>query len=186
MSAALDRTMADVLLGLELLSFGSTQAWNPSGGQSGEVDDKMVAQVATHPTFPHIEWRQRYEEATSDSRRESVIRAARAELELWTGRGRSALPAGSITEDEIIVADYVGWSPEEVAQTRKVTPRMVRNARSAAKRDPLNGQKLEAEEGDADRARSLAEQGLTQKQIAALLGVSQPTVSRLVGHRREV
>jgi hypothetical protein len=185
LSAEQDGRMALCLAKLALLSHGSTQAFNASGGQSGEPDDKMVTQVLRGDEPPHLTFRRRYSGARSDTARKAVLEAARTELKDWRGLDRQPI-AASITEDEIVVRDYAGWSPKAVAQTRRLTERMVRRARAEGGRDTETGEVVEGDARLAGRAAALAGQGLTQRQIGALLGVSQSTVQRLLKIRRDV
>ena len=184
---SLDRQMAAVLLRLELVSHGSTQAWNPSGGFSGEPDDKIVTLVASRPTFPHLQWRQRYEKAASAGdwlECGAVLRAATAELEAWTRRTAPRIEGKPLAE--ILIEDGEGHEAEVVARRFGVDAAFVRRRRLAVGRDVETGKKLvvTAQDDQVDVAATLHRRGLSQKEIALTLGISQPTVHRLLKEAR--
>ena len=127
----LDHQMHAILLRLELLSHGSTQAFNASGGGSGEPDDKMMTVVVLrHEGFAHLIYRERYEATYSEKSRRTIVEEAGAELAAWVKREKP--PTTSITEEQIVVRDFAGWTAQDAAQARKLTPKMVRDIRRKA------------------------------------------------------
>lgn len=180
---ALDRRMRQVLLRLELLSHGSTQAWNSSGSHAGEPDDGVVALVCRGEPPPHEHWRAVYERQRSDEGRLAVLCSARAELRAWTRR--AAPPASGKSLVELLIEDGEGHDARAVAERFGVAPSYVRRCRVRAGRDSedgrvLGGCALDAGER-ARRARELRARGLTLRQIALHLGCSLDTVRRDVG-----
>ena len=171
----LDSEMRGVLARLELISHGSVQAWNPAGGRGRQ--DALYPPGDPRP--PHIVFRELYDAAGSDEKRRGVIGAARAELESWTRR--TARVEASVSLEDLIIEKGVGWDAESVALSLRCNVRRVRKTRRERARDEL-GYLLEAPA--AVLAVLLAAEGLPQVVIARRLGVSQPTVSRMLRFRR--
>ena len=185
MSDTQDERIGVVLWKLELISHGPCQAWNPSGGHTGEPDDRVVAIVDRGDDPEHLSYRRRYLKAKTTTSREAVIRDAEETHLAMVKRQKPATV--SISEMDVICRDGEGWEAEVIARERRVTPSFVRKARVADGRDPETGYKLALSiEGmsRADWARSLQEQGLSQAEIADRMSTSQPTVSRLLKTRR--
>ena len=178
---SLDREMAAILLRLELVSHGSSQAWNASGGQSGEPDDKMVAVVAGRPTFPHLLWRERYENAQTDLARATIIAGAREELKAWTHRTGPKIEGKPLSE--IIIEDGEGFEAEVVARRFGVDAGFVRRIRMKAARGTEDGRKIAPDDNPTDRrskARELRRRGLSTRQIAEILECHQTQVMRWI------
>lgn len=177
-----------VLIGLELVSHGGTQAWNPSGGQSGEPDDKIVGQVTRSQDYPHLKWRAIYAVQATEMGREAVIQDAKRELESWTKRTAPRVEGKSLVE--LILEDGEGWEPRVVAQRYGVDEGFVRRKRMHANppRGTEDGRKiLPDDETTSDQTTAVAalrRRGLSQNEIAKTLGISQPTVSRLLKEAR--
>jgi DNA-directed RNA polymerase specialized sigma24 family protein len=169
--------MAVILLRLEMLSHGSVTTWNKGSSHEGEPDDRMVAMAAARPTFPHLSWRWLYDRQVNDLEREQVITEASEELESWTRRTLPRVEGKSLTE--IIVEDGEGYDPRIVAQRFNVDAAFVRRTRLRAGRGTEDGREAQVESGDRPtRARELRKIGLTTRQIAQILTVSQGTVMR--------
>ena len=195
----LDTQMRQVLAELELTSTARTQAWNPSGSPSGEPDDRFVAEVAlqpktvTHPDQPpHLRYRALWADADGDERRRRLLRAAQNELDAIRGHDGRRQRVKPKAETEILedrVLEIGEWLDTEVARHLGCLPRQVREIRAENSRDPITGRRIPKvpavplPTGRAARAQALAEQGLTQEQIAERMGVSQPTVCRLLKAR---
>lgn len=182
MSESQDHRMTAILLRLELLSHGGTQAWNPSGGQSGEPDDKMVGIVVGRPDFPHLAWRRRYDEQGDDVGRERIITEAEKELKAWTGQGERPKIEGASLVD-LILEDGEGWEPKVVAQRYGVDEAFVRRKRMAAGRGTEDGKELLPNADPVDRtekARELRRRGMSTRMIAETLGVSQSAVMKWI------
>lgn len=175
--------MAEVLHGLELLSFGSTQAWNASGGGSGEPDDKVVATILRREEPPHIAYRRRFNNAFSEHSREVVYKEAAAELKSWRKRETPADAKAWVSLDDLILKSDIGLSPEVIAARRGLDPNHVRRLRKKNNKGSEDGLTTVpgSEEGDrVDAAAILKDQGFSQAEIARRLETSQPTVSRLL------
>jgi DNA-binding CsgD family transcriptional regulator len=183
LSAEQDARMALWLAKLALLSHGSTQAFNASGGQSGEPDDKMVTQVLRHDEPPHLTFHRRYAGARSDGAREQVIEAAGAAWDDWR-RFDPDRKSESRSDDEFILEDGEGQTPERLAEHWNMLPRQIRNKRMQDGRDPETGYKITGDSSREARAAQLSRQGLTQAQIGVRLGISQQTVSNLLRNDR--
>lgn len=170
--------MAAILLRLELVSHGGTQAWNPSGGHSGEPDDRMAAIAQRPERPPHVRWRIIYEQQETDAGRIAVIADATAELESWTRRTAPRIEGKSLVE--LILETGAGHEPEAVAQRYGVDAAFVRRKRMHAGKDMETGQDIEqADEQQVDpreKARELRRKNLSTRQIAMILGVSQSAV----------
>lgn len=181
--------MRVILAKLELVSNGSVQAWNASGGHSGEPDDKVVEQIdrgTENP--PHIVFREWYEGEHTEEGRRSVIRAARKEYERITGRYeiRRERPKIEKTDLQIlaerIVKEGEGWTAREVADTLHTTITTVRSARLAAERDIDFGREVDVVDPDMRvRIEQRIAAGFTERQIATIEKISKSTVRRVIG-----
>lgn len=176
--------MRAILLRLELLSHGSTQAWNGSGGHSGEPDDRMVGLIGSTRLLPHIVWRRLYDQAASDERRADVIDAAGSELADWTRRSAPA-PGTAKSLTDLIVEDGEGHDPRSVGQRFGVDAAFVRRIRHGAGLDTETGRKPEpvvptGNAEKAERARELRARGLTLRQIALHLRIGVGNVHRIL------
>jgi hypothetical protein len=170
-----------ILARLELISHGTTQSWSPSHG-----GEKEVAFPPGESKPPHVRWRERWEKATDEDGRMAAWSGARNELESLTTRHITEVPVES--EEQLakrIVTDGEGWTVEEVAQRMRCTTTFVRRARLKDGRDIGTGMKPEEMIEDLvvkrERARELAERGLTERQIAMHTGLSKTTVRRVLG-----
>lgn len=196
MTTSQDQRIAAVLLKLELVSHGSCQAWNPSGGQSGEPDDKVFGQVERgcgHQSDgdewcrhcdPHIRYRIQYRRQQTDLGREAVIGDAEAELAAWTGTAPRAKIDGKSLVD-LILEDGEGWEPKIVAQRYGVDEAFVRRKRMHADppRGSEDGKKLMPDPEPIDRsekAREFRARGMSTRMIAETLGVSQSAVMKWI------
>ena len=169
--------MAAILLRLELVSHGSTQAWNPSGGHSGEPDDRIVALIGD--AFPHVVWRERYEAQTDDLGRERVITDATQELESWTRRVAPRVEGRPLRD--LVVEDGEGFPAKIVAERFGVDVAYVRRWRNRAGRDTETGREAQSvAENRPERARELRRQGLSTRQIATILACHQTQVMRWI------
>lgn len=174
--------MRAILMRLELLSFGSVQAWNPSGGRSGEPDDRFVSLVLRADEPPHLHYRARYDGAKSDGGRERVIDAAQAELESWSRR-TAPVPAETRPLDKLILEDGAGWEAELVARRFGVDPAFVRRVRQRANLGSDDGCPVVPMDGmdiaeKRRHAQELKARGLSQRQIGLHLGVDAKTVRK--------
>lgn len=181
----LDQQIRDVLAKLELISHGAVQAWNPSGGQSGEPDDKIIAQVLSIEPPPHVFFGRLYAQQHTDTGRAAVIRTATKEWETLTGRGeekRERTEGKSLVD--LIIEDGEGWDPQWVARRFCVAEAFVRRTRVRADRDPDLGKATQpARPGPSsgpDEACRLREAGMSTREIARQLAVSQTQVMRWV------
>lgn len=173
--------MRGILLRLELLSYGSTQAWNPSGGHSGEPDDRIITLVLVHDQPPHIHYRDQYAAQTTPADRAKVIEEARLELKHWTGHERPRIEGKTLVE--LILEDGEGWEPQIVAQRFGVDAAFVRRKRMIAGYDTETGKPSTKTTEPADRlerARDLRQRGMSTRQIALILGCHQTQVMRWI------
>lgn len=183
---SLEREMLRVLLALELTSTAATQAWNASGGQSGEPDDRFVALVARHDDPPHLTWRAVFADCRNDHERVETIASARAELDGILKR-QDAIPDDATIKPltEVMLEDGKGHDPESVAAHFGVAPAFIRRLRTRNGRHAETGRGIDQQEGldRPARVRALLEQGLSTRQIAAELKVAQTQVMRWVRDR---
>lgn len=173
--------MASVLLRLEMLSHGSTQAWNASGGHSGEPDDRVLTLVLSADEPPHLRWRRIYRTAITIDGRLRIIDEAQQELRFWT---RRTVPQVENTKSlvDLILEDGEGYEPAVVARRFGVDVAYVRRQRARAQRGTEDGRELHADE-PADRvskARELRGAGLSTRQIAVILDCHQTQVMRWI------
>ena len=182
-TSMLDWRMRKILLKLECLSYGSTQAWNPSGGHSGEPDDRVMLQVLQPTSALHLVYRRRYESQLSDDGRLRVIEEAEKEWDHYRQR-QDPPPEQKGSFDDWILEDFVGVPAQEVAIRRLTTASHVRKVRLRAGHDPEvggavlpMGQRLARDERQK-RVKELRAKGLSQRQIAMHLQCDVATVNR--------
>lgn len=172
---------------LELLSHGSTTSWSPSGRS---VPDSRIP--SGEPWPPHLMFLDEYRNAPGPTSRQQAIRRWRKVLDAHRGHGTLTAPAPGETpeqEEQRMVVVGEGWSVTDVALTFRCTPTRVRRVRLAAGVNVDTGRRPDGQpvsEGvrRAEEAVALTAGGLTQQQVAERMGVSQPTVHRLLKTRR--
>jgi len=174
----LDLAMRQVLAELELTSQGSTQSWNSSGHGGGE-SDKVYPFGDQFP--PHIEWRERYERATTDDARQQVIDDAGRALRGIIRRTK-VTPGREETEKQFaarVISTGRGFGVGEVATAMRCTPTRVRRIRLA------NGVSLDfgltLTVDVEQRCRDLEGRGMTERQIGMLTGLAKSRVRRVLG-----
>lgn len=84
-----------------------------------------------------------------------------------------------------LLEETEGWSPQAVSQSHwRISTSVLRRIRVAAGRDAETGRIVELEQHDgqdlASRARALKDQGMSQRAIAMVLGVSKTQVVLLL------
>ncbi len=178
----LDLAMRQVLAELELTSHGSTQSWNSSGHGGESVN--VFPPGESSP--PHIEWRERYERATTDDARQWVIDDAGRALRGIIRRAKVTVASGESEKQFAarVISTGRGFGVGEVATAMRCTPTRVRRIRLANGVSLEFGLALAVEAPDADaerRARTLAEQGMSVRQIGLLTGMSKDRVHRMLG-----
>jgi hypothetical protein len=170
----LDREMRDVLIRLSLLSQMPARAYGAGGAGHPSSCEPTGS---SHPPYERL--RSDYERATSNAERQRVIAQAKAEL----APGKTVIDPSikaDVGLDQIIVEDGEGYDAQMVAERYGLAAAHVRRIRQRAERRPDNGAKLDAERLPTDRRRAEARRmrlkGMTTRQIAAVLGVKQPTI----------
>jgi len=110
---------------------------------------------------------------------EEHVEEARAELQAIRRRDPDTLvpEEGRDAWEERLIEEGEGYEARVVATSFSTSVQVVTRARKKHGRDPNNGLEVSSPEV---RAAQLRKQGLNQGQIARALGVSQPTVSRLL------
>lgn len=178
-----DDRIRRVLWKLELMAHGPCQAYNPSGGHSGEPDDRFVAIVAREDTPEHLMYRKRYDDARSYESREAVINEAE-ETHRSMIRRTQPVPENLKTFEQFVVEDGEGYDADVVAARYGVAVPLIRRIRSRAGRDPDSGRSVEvavqSREELAKRAKGLRERGSSTREIALVLGVHQTQVMRWI------
>jgi len=174
----LERQFRHVLLHLELVSHGACQAWN-SDGRGGQ--DHVLPPGELDP--PHIRHRRYWDRQVSDDGRRLVLKIASDELASITRRTTTIV---SLSDREILtrnVLDCKGELDTDAAVRCRCTIKQVREIRV---RNDLTADRGERIIGGnrAEWAAKLKSQGLTETAIAERMGVSQPTVNRLLKARR--
>lgn len=145
---------------LELLSHGACVSWNPAGGHG--IPDSRPPSGDVHP--PHLQML-----ADWDKHGDRVLDKWLETLKAWKGGGTQR-PEGK-SEREIVLEAGEGYAPADVADRFRLTATMVRKWRAQDGRNVETG-------------RRVAMNGRTQQQIAEALGVSQPTVHRLLKNEK--
>jgi Helix-turn-helix len=174
-----EREFRQVLAQLELVSYGSTFGWD-SPARDGDTSGRRPP-GSDRPAHDHF--RARWNDAHTDYAREKTLNAARETLHAIGHTPRVKIKEEPIAKrDARIVRDGAGIPPTDVAIAFRCGPGDVRRARLAAGRDPLHGQPLpELEHASAhEKVLTLAELGLSQRQVAERTGISQATVNRIL------
>lgn len=158
---------------LELLSHGSTQAWNKSAAPA-ERDTRPSGE--SRP--PHIEYRYRWLRATNDLAREMVESEAKQELKRWKTKAPPPKPEPEHLRNQDIIRRGEGWQAGEVAVAFRLTVRQVMEIRESHGKDPSTGRPAVKDEDPAEQARRLHAQGLSVRQIADYQDATKSTVHR--------
>lgn len=172
--AALTTDARQILARLELLMHGKTQSFDSSGGKSD--DRNPVPQGEARPPADH--WRLIFLRCAEHDL-PALIREAQDELRAILVRDQSGPP---IEEDgdawELrIIEEGEGHAADVVALAFACAVQTVTKFRRQHNRDLNLGHPILAM---PQHAAKLKDSGLNQTQIARALGVSQPTVSRLL------
>jgi hypothetical protein len=171
-----------LLAELELLSHGSVQSWNATGG--GEDEGTGHPPGDLHP--PHLELRKLYLEQHTDEGRANVEKTMRATLAEYRGTAVDRTRViGETRKDESlrIIGEGEGFTPQEVALRFRCTPTRVRRLRLAAGRDAVLGHEVEQEPVPVDNsaaiaaARRMAGHGMSVRLIGMELGRPKSTIS---------
>jgi hypothetical protein len=172
-----------LLAELELLSHGSTQSWNATGGGESEGGTGHPP-GDQHP--PHLELRKLYLQQGSDQGRASVEKEMRSTLAEYRGTGVDRTRVvGETRKDESlrIIGEGEGFTPQEVALRFRCAPTRVRRLRLAAGRDAVLGHEVEQEPAPVDHAsaiaaaRRMAGHGMSVRLIGMELGRPKSTIS---------
>jgi hypothetical protein len=173
------KEVRQVLAELELLSNGATVRFDPSksGGHAGSSAPTGEANP------PYLTFRTRFEACGSARETLVVLDAARAELRALKCR---TVPVVGLDGEELlrrqILEDHVGSTAADVAVVLYCTPSKVRKIRAGEGLEPDSGLPLlDLSEGEVERARRYAGQGVSERDIARFLCRSQSSVRRLLG-----
>jgi hypothetical protein len=163
------------------LQFGSTMNLEPTR-RGGDVSS---GRPPGDDRAPHVVWRERWERA-SVLEYEKLLGKARGELAGLLKQKRIVVVAETQPELEArMIHEGRGWSPKDVAQHFKCTPTFVRRVRLTAGVNAATGEPLAVvaagtiEEGE--KARELARDGHSEKQIRMILNCGGSKVRRLLG-----
>jgi hypothetical protein len=171
-----------VLAELEMLSHGRTQSY-AAATAVGESDGYGRPPGEEFP--PHLMWRDQWVKATDDHRRYEVIRLAGEELAtLRKGRKVKVVEETELEMEGRVVLKGKGWTVEETARECRCTATFVRRARLKAGVNAKTGEDPPGSPAAVDqreRARQLASQGHTERQIGMLTGLPKTTIRRLLG-----
>jgi hypothetical protein len=152
---------------MELLGYGSTQAFNPAGGGT-EPDSRA-------PTGESSPMHERFV-ADWDRRGDACLKFWHEQFLAWKGGGK-VRPAG-VSEREIVLADGEGFSPDDVAMRYRLTATMVRKWRTADGRHAETGRKVGSGPRDAARAVWLVEEcGFSVREAERETGVPKSTIN---------
>lgn len=180
-----DREMRETLARLELISHGSTTAWNPSGGHN--TSDQPSPPGEAHP--PHLHYRHAWLRATTDEQRARVKRDAHAALSQLTRRTEPIpdSPPQDARDMRLLSEEFHDVAPELVAEAfTGLTAAMVRRRRTAHGLDAETGTRPDGNtlkglplDVRLDRARRMLAGGCTIRQAAFACGLGRGTVERL-------
>lgn len=176
--------MSKVLIELELVSHGTTQAWNSAGGAKAK-DTIWEPPGESNP--PHLEFRVRWQQATSLGDRARVYADAVATLKAIRGVDvdRSHVVGETLEqENKRILKQGRGETADRVALAFHCTPTRVRKVRLAAGVSVEDGRgdltasatTDDAAVADAERVRHLREHGMSIRAIAMAIGKPKSTV----------
>lgn len=172
----LQHEMRQLLAEMTLLSYGSVQSWNASGGS--ESPGRPGGEAWPLADKWHAEFQRNPSRETLD--------AARAELVAWKRRAAPADGDGS-TEDDWILSQGEGYAADEVSKRFRVTPTHVRRLRVANDRDAEFGretQTLVPSASKETRVALLTERGLSSRQVADQVGLHKTQVLRILARSR--
>lgn len=172
----LEGAMRAVLVEMTLLSYGRTQAFASSSGDT-ERDPRPAGEA--HPLAERWldEWHQ--------SPTEDTLLMARAELDAW--KRSVPVETDDSTLEDWVVEDGEGYAVAQVAGKFGLAESRVRRIRMRADRESEFGLPLafahhrESEAEKHSRIRNLADRGCTERQIAFQVGVGKSTVRRALG-----
>jgi hypothetical protein len=196
-SLDLEQQMRSILAQLEMLPHGSTANWSSTGRSRGGSYGRPPGDECPS----HEYWRMRWERAVWDDLEEEQREAAivvtrhrrdvisKAQKDLNSYRKRAEGQVIGETEAELearVVREGDGWTVEQTAQHCRCTPTFVRKARLKAGRSVVTGKAprdtvIEEPTDQHERARALAEDGHTERQIAWLTGLPKTTLRRILG-----
>jgi hypothetical protein len=150
---------------MQLLAYGSTQAFNPAGG--------ATVPSSREPTGESRPMHERFLEDW-DRRGDVCLKFWHEQFLAWKGGGK-VRPAG-VSEREIVLADGEGFSPDDVAMRYRLTATMVRRWRVQEGRDGETGVPLAKVR---ERVRALRDAGKSYRAIGQELGRSKSQVERV-------
>jgi hypothetical protein len=176
-----DQRIRQILAEMQLLMYGSTTAYNASGGSDMKQRDFGRPPGDSNPL--HDEYRDRYLRAMTDDARERVISDARAALE--GQRRQKSRPKGDLADQtlrERILEEGEGWPAVTVAQTLRCLERKVRQVRRDAGKDEDTGTEarptVTRDQQTIEHAQELFDRGMTFRQIEQVTGLSRSTLHR--------
>lgn len=169
-----------------LLPWGTITNYNPTGvgGAMGSKPPAGVSFEGGSEEMPHEYWLRKWNQTVSTSRKEAVLQAAKKELDGW--RKRPKVKVKEETREDFerrLIKDGQGWTVEDVARSFKCLPKEVRDIRrrhgAAVETGKIPRVLQSVDEGE--RARDLASNGMTERQIAMIVKLPKTTVRRMLG-----
>ncbi len=181
MSQQLDAEMRQILAAMSILSCGTTQSWNTSGG--GKSDDKPVFPPGGLDSLAD-HWAREYNAAADDNRRRVVIGKAREALRAEQRQPPTSRPAGETAAQElrrktkrVLELHQDGaWTRAEIAADVRLTIGQVRTIVATA----VLAAPVVLDGPLRERVVALRAENLSQRQIAAKVGVSQQMVCKVL------
>jgi hypothetical protein len=184
-----------ILAELELLSYGSTANWSPTGRSRGGSYGKPPG--SEHPSHEH--WRERWERAVWDDMEEEqreattitrhrrrVIEKAQADLDSYRKRAEGKIVEETASELEArIVREGDGWAVADTALHCRCTTTFVRKARLKAGRSVVTGKApkdplIAADDDLRQRALKLKREGVSGRGIRLILGIGGSKLDQLL------
>ncbi len=191
---SLDREISQLLLQMDLLPEGSVCNYNASGGHGSDDGARVPRLYGEMPAEDRplgVLWRARFAATTDLQHRWALLAAGRDELAAFKVRGD--VGRDLLSDREILRANILGakgWAAADVARRWNCTERYVRRVRAEDGRDGETGEagRIVAAATAIDRQAQAVDlienHGLSQVEAARRMGISQPTIHRLLKTRR--
>jgi hypothetical protein len=171
-----DKTMAQILAEMSLLSYGAVQRYDKSRGEGTQ----LAPQGESKPE--HEYWAEAYERAQGDVAKEITREAALASLESIKRRPKPAPPVDpEKARWDRITSETHGSRDVDVAFAYGVSLTRLHRARKQRNQDPLDGTLVGPSQHGREDVVRLRQEGRSVRQIAMLTNLSKSHVHRLLG-----
>ena len=160
--------LREIVVGYSMLQYGHVMAW---GRQPKLAERPALPSGEGSPPLDY--WLELLPRCQTLEEIHVALERARSELRAWQRRAEPP-PEGESFEDlkRRIIDEGEGWTPQEVALAMRVTPTLVRGARTEAERDPEYGRP----DGSLAHGIALLDAGLSLRQAAQITGIPKSTL----------